>query len=69
MTPDATKPASLVTQNVVWRSFHDVSALIDELIAGADVVLSERDEFLLKNLQTVFEEEGLFPDADACVTG
>jgi hypothetical protein len=67
LTPDAKKPALLDVEDVVWKNFADVHELINELLSGTDLVLSERDQFLLRNLQTFFEESGLLPVKDECV--
>ncbi len=67
LTPDSTKPKPLEGKDVIWRSFWDLNELIDELIASDDIVLSERDQFLLKNLQIFFDESGLLPVKNAVV--
>jgi hypothetical protein len=67
LTPDAQKPPLLKREDVVWKSFADVNALIDELFTDLGLVLSERDQFLLRNLQSFFDESGLLPSKDECV--
>lgn len=67
LTPDAEKPELLKDENVVWKSFSDVYELINELLTDTDLILSERDQFLLRNLQLLFEDSKLLPVIENCV--
>lgn len=67
LTPDNVRPSLLDQKAVIWKSFADVYELINELCDSSDLVLSERDQFLLRNLQGFFEETGLLPTKDECV--
>ena len=67
LTPDISKPELLSENGVNWKSFHDVYALIDELLKSSDLILSERDQFLLRNLQEFISESGLLPVVDEVV--
>ncbi|MCF6273562.1 MAG: hypothetical protein L3J37_10305 [Rhodobacteraceae bacterium] len=64
LTPDIRKPKELTDAEVVWKSFQDVYDLIGELIEDTSLILSERDQFLLKNLQDFFSDSGLLPKPD-----
>lgn len=62
LTPDADRPKLLDCDGhhkVVWKSFNDLHSLISELIADEKLTISERDQFLLRSLQLMFEEDGL----------
>ena len=67
LTPDHEAPALLNDKKVVWKSFKDVYELINELFDDPVLILSERDQFLLRNLQEFFEAEGLLPLEDEVV--
>lgn len=67
LTPDAQKPDLLDVEDVVWKSFSDVYELINELLTDTDLILSERDQFLLRNLQLLFEDSKLLPVIENCV--
>lgn len=59
LTPDQTKPKVLDDKKVVWKSFQDLHDLITELMNEPTLILSERDQFLLRNLQDLFSESEL----------
>ncbi len=62
LTPDEKRPelGGLDDGNMlVWKSFDYFYDLIDEVISDQSIVLSERDTFLLRELQILFEEDGL----------
>lgn len=67
ITPDHSMPRELENKNVVWKSFHDLDGLISELLAEPTLILSERDQFLLRNLQDFFSESELLPEVDEIV--
>lgn len=71
LTPDSEDPTkgweNEARDNVIWRDFHYLSQVIDGLFKDADHILSERDQFLLKELQAMFRDEGLLPDRDRVV--
>ncbi len=75
LTPDTERPALLKEDKqdnkqedkIGWKSFHDLNTFIDELMRSEDLILSERDQFLLKNLQIFFAETGLLPVKDEVV--
>jgi hypothetical protein len=62
LTPDQTAPKVLETINdprVIWASFERLNQSIDGLLKDEREVISEREAFLLRELQAMFEEEGL----------
>jgi len=62
LSPDDHEPeavSSVTEGNVVWSSFARFSQAIDELLADPSEVISEREGFLLRELQSMFLEEGL----------
>jgi len=67
LTPDTSRPIALSDNKVVWKSFQDLYDLISELLVDPALILSERDQFLLKNLQILFYESGLLPEVDEVV--
>lgn len=67
LTPDASRPKALASDKVVWKSFQDLYDLISELLVDPTLILSERDQFLLKNLQILFYESGLLPKVNEVV--
>jgi len=67
LTPDQTIPKLLEDKGVVWKNFQDLFNLISELRTEPTLILSERDQFLLKNLQDFFSESELLPIIDEVV--
>lgn len=61
LTPDAFRPKELSNDEIVWKNFQHLFDRIAELLADPTLILSERDQFLLKNLQILFDESGLLP--------
>ena len=63
LTPDDSRPASLDNLNdderVVWSSFTLLDQAINELLEDSSEVVSEREAFLFRELQAMFEAEGL----------
>jgi len=62
LTPDDHRPAvieELREASVTWASFSTLDQAIEELIADKKEVISEREEFLLRELQTMLLEEAL----------
>lgn len=67
LTPDAARPAALAAfpaTTVVWSSFADLDQAIDELLDEQRQVVSEREAFLLRELQVMLEEENLLTAMD-----
>jgi hypothetical protein len=67
LTPDATRPAvmeRLPSDVVVWSSFAALDQAIDELLSDRGEVVSEREAFLLRELQLMLEAEKLLSAAD-----
>ena len=68
LTPDQVQPPAFDNvkdrQNqLVWSSFAALDQAIDELLADSSEVVSEREAFLLRELQTMFLEERLISSA------
>lgn len=66
LTPDQRRPAEVEELNddhVTWASFSMFDQAIEELLADKAEVVSERESFLLRELQTMFLEEGLIGSA------
>ncbi|WP_435111751.1 hypothetical protein [Nocardiopsis synnemataformans] len=62
LTPDATQPpvtASLADQRVVWFNFAALHDAITAVLDDALLAPSERDRFLLRELQALFDNDGL----------
>ena len=68
LTPDAEEP-SVVTElaaegqkgagRLVWQSFAELSAAFDEMLADPQEAIGEREAFLVRELQAMFEADGL----------
>ena len=66
LTPDESRPAVLSDINddrLTWTSFAALDQAIDELLADKTEVVSEREAFLLRELQALLENEGLVRSA------
>ena len=62
VTPDSEEPQAITDLNderIIWFSFRDLSFAIDELLTDTQEVISEREELLFRELQTLFEEDDL----------
>ena len=67
LTPDAVRPSameSLPSDVAVWSSFAALDQAIDELLGDRGEVVSEREAFLLRELQLMLEAENLLAAAD-----
>jgi hypothetical protein len=65
ITPDDRVPQKIVDlgdKRVVWASFAALDQAINELLADALEVVSEREEFLLRELQAMLQNEGFVPN-------
>ena len=70
LTPDDVRPAILDDLNddrVVWTSFALLDQAIDELLEDPKEVVSEREAFLLRELQSMLEAEGLLANPNDVV--
>ncbi len=62
LTPDDARPPaidSLENDRVVWTSFSTLDQAVDELLDDGTEVVSEREAFLLRELQEMLKTEGL----------
>lgn len=62
LTPDSVKPsliAGIANQQLVWASFNDFNQAINDLLGDNSIVISERETFLMKELQKMLLNEGL----------
>lgn len=62
LTPDGTQPVILdqiKDPRIGWASFTALDQAIDELLNDKDEIISEREAFILKELQGMLEEEHL----------
>lgn len=70
LTPDDVRPAVLDELNddrIAWSSFALLDQAIDELLDDSKEVVSEREAFLLRELQAMFEAEGLLANPNDVV--
>ena len=70
VTPDNSRPSaieSLADNRLVWTSFAALDQAIDELLADKSEVISEREAFLLRELQAMLAAEGLTGSATEIV--
>lgn len=70
LTPDDGEPGNIGTiedDRLAWSSFARFDQAIDELLADKTEVISEREAFLLRELQSMFAEERLLTSADDVV--
>jgi hypothetical protein len=70
ITPDEHRPQiidQIHDERVVWTSFAALDQAINELILDVQEVVSEREEFLLRELQAMLLNEGLVATADNVV--
>lgn len=62
LTPDVKQPQRIdevEDQRIAWASFSSLDQAIDELFENKKEVISEREAFLLRELQTMLDNEGL----------
>jgi hypothetical protein len=62
LTPDDERPKVLAEfndQRMDWASFSTLDQAIDEMLGDPHEVVSEREAFLLRELQSILEAEGL----------
>jgi hypothetical protein len=67
LTPDDVRPAvldELDDATIVWASFAMVDQAIDEILDDKYEVVSEREAFLLRELQGMLSAEGLLADVN-----
>lgn len=70
LTPDGARPAvfeELDDERVAWTSFALLDQAIDELLGDRKEVVSEREAFLLRELQAMLEAEGLLANPNDVV--
>lgn len=70
LTPDDERPRALdefQDQRLAWSSFSTLDQAIDELLDDPHEVVSEREAFLLRELQSMFEAEGLLANPNDVV--
>jgi len=70
LTPDPQLPGvidEMRDPHVGWASFAALDQAIEDLFADKDEVISEREAFLLRELQGMLEEEGLIPPSEDAV--
>jgi len=66
LTPDASEPLAverLGDARVSWASFASLDQAVDELLADPQEVISEREAFLLRELQAMLDREQLVASA------
>ncbi len=70
LTPDESRPTVLDELNddrIAWSSFALLDQAIDELLDDSKEVVSEREAFLLRELQAMLEAEGLLANPNDTV--
>lgn len=70
ITPDDTAPTTIAEmgdERLAWASFASLDQSIDELLDDKQEVISEREAFLLRELQAMLLEEGLLRSANDVV--
>ena len=70
LTPDDTRPAimdEMDDDRAIWSSFALLCQAIDELLTDNKEVVSEREAYLLRELQAMLEAEGLLADRNDVV--
>jgi hypothetical protein len=70
VTPDNEKPAAVVAiddPRVIWFNFVDLSNAIDGALDGGGPFIGEHAQFLLRELQQLFVEDGLLGAADTVI--
>ena len=62
LTPDSQEPTlveSIGDPRIVWASFSKLNEVIDDLLKDKKEIVSEREAFLLRELQIMFESDDL----------
>ncbi len=70
LTPDAEPPPEVEEigdDRLVWLSFAGLDQAIGDLLGDRDAMVSEREQFLLRELQRLFEEDELLAPAEDTV--
>lgn len=70
LTPDESCPdviAKVKDNRVVWASFASLDQAIEELLGDRKEIISEREAFILRQLQIMLIEEKLVPSTDNVV--
>ena len=70
LTPDETCPTAvnkIDDERIAWASFSSLDQAIDELLDDPQEVVSEREAFLLRELQSMFAREQLIGNANDVV--
>lgn len=70
VTPDNEAPAAVVAfddPRVVWFNFRDLSNAIDGAVDAGGPFIGEHAQFLLRELQQLFAEDGLLDVADTVI--
>jgi hypothetical protein len=70
ITPDEARPSvldDLDENRIAWTSFASLDQAIEELLADSKEVVSEREAFLLRELQAMLEAEGLLENPNDVV--
>jgi hypothetical protein len=70
ITPDGERPAlidELDDSRITWFNFSRLNQAIDEVLKDPGELLSEQSRFLLRELQALFEHEGLLGQVDAVI--
>ena len=77
VTPDPVRPAwfdgfggsieSAVAARIIWLSFRQLSAAIEELVSDPGRLLGEQTRFLLSELVQLFETDGLLTNDDTVI--
>jgi len=70
LSPDDTRPAvldTLLDNRLIWSSFAALDQAIDEMLADKYEVISEREAFLLRELQNMLMAESLVSSANDVV--
>jgi hypothetical protein len=70
ITPDVQPPDAIAQVNdarVAWTSFASLAQAVDEVLADPARMVSEREAYLLRELQSLFEADGLLGSPDDAV--
>ena len=70
ISPDAEEPAALTTVHdprLTWFSFSMLAQAIDALLSDQRELIAEQTRFLLRELQALFEQDGLLRHNDTVV--
>jgi hypothetical protein len=70
ITPDLDEPGvvgDIGDERVLWASFVSLADAIDEILGDPSQLVSEQERFLLRELQLLFEQDGLLSTDDVVV--